>query len=363
MEPSLYLELVRDNFATFAGRVVNNLNGTNNTNINSGYRHLTMLNKIFSATLKWQSVTNSNNIAVAADIIAMDSEIPLKTRGTLGGAQGDVPKLAMKKWLNERQMADLGIIARTPGQTNQLISLLFQDTPMVIKGVFEKLEYMFLEGLSTGFTTMTDPENIGLGVRVNYNFNATQTVFDEWANNPTTATPLTDMQAAQATANAAGYSIIRWMMDRATFNAMIATNQVKQEVAAALGFFGSNIPGVTFSQVNNALQDKYGWSIEIVERRVVTEKDGVQTVRVPWAAGQVVGISTPIVGSLTWSRCVEMDHPVGGVTYSTVQDYILASKYRKNEPSISEWTSSQAMVIPVIDSTGIYIIDTTTATA
>jgi len=363
MEPSLYLELVRDNFATFAGRVVQNLNGTINTAVNSGYRHLTMLTKVFSATLKWQSITNSNNVAVAADIIAMDSEIPLKTRGSLGGAQGDVPKVAMKKWLNEKQMSDLGIISRIPGQTNQLISLLFQDTPMVIKGVYERNEYMFLEALSTGFATMTDPENIGLGIRVNYNFNATATVFDEWVANPTTAVPLTDMAAVQATAEAAGYSIIRWMMDRATFNAMIATNQVKQEVAAALGFFGATIPGVTFSQVNNALQDKYGWSIEIVERKVITEKDGVQTVRTPWAAGQVAGISTPIVGSLTWSRCVEMDHPVGGVTYATANDYILASKYRKNEPSISEWTASQAMVIPVVDATGIYLIDTLTATA
>lgn len=365
MELSLYIDQVRAFFPGVAARVVQNLNGTQNTAINRQYRHLTMLSKQFSPDLKWQSVTSVNNNAVAADVIAMDSAIPLKIRDSLGGASGDVPKIAMKKWLNERQLTALDIISRTPNQQAQLLSLLFQDTPACITGVYERLEYMFLEGLSTGMTTLTDPENIGLGIRIDYQYPTANrsTVFDEWSGNPTTATPLTDMAAAQAVASSQGYTITRWLMDRATFNAMIATNQVKQEVAAALGFFGSTIPLPTQTQTNNALQDKYGFTVEIIERQIVTEKDGVRTSRTPWASGQVVGLSSPIVGTLTWSRLAEMSHPVNNVSYTTVADYILLSKYRKNEPSLAEFTSSQALVLPVIDNVGIYVIDTTTATA
>lgn len=363
MEASLYIEQVKAYFPGVAARVVTNLNGTANAAINRTYRHLTMLTKQFSPDLKWQSVTTVSNNAVAADLIAMDSEIPLKSRDSLGGASGDVPKIGMKKWLNEKQLTNLDIISRIPNQNAQLLSLLFQDTPACITGVYERLEYMFLQGLSTGITTMVDPNNVGLGVRIDYGYAAANkfTVFDEWSGNPTTATPITDMQAAQAAANAQGYNIYRWMMDRATFNAMVATNQVKQEVAAALGFFGSTIPLPSASQANNALQDKYGFSVEIVERQIVTEKDGTRTTRTPWGSGQVVGLSSPIVGSLTWSRLAEMSHPVANVTYTTVADYILLSKYRKNEPSLAEFTASQALAIPVIDNVGIYVIDTTTA--
>lgn len=365
MEASLYIEQVKQYFPGVAARVVQNLNGTQNASINRTYRHLTMLTKQFSPDLKWQSVTTVSNSAVAADLIAMDSEIPLKSRDSLGGASGDVPKIAMKKWLNEKQLTNLDIISRLPNQQTQLLAALFQDTPACITGVYERLEYMFLQGLSSGITTMVDPNNVGLGVRVDYGYSSANkfTVFDEWSGNPTTATPITDLQAAQATASSQGYVINRWMMDRATFNVMIATNQVKQEVAAALGFFGSTIPLPSVSQVNNALQDKYGFSVEIVERQIVTEKDGTRTARTPWATGQVVGLTSNIVGSLTWSRLAEMSHPVNNVSYTTVADYILLSKYRKNEPSLAEFTASQAMVLPVIDNTGIYVIDTTTATA
>lgn len=363
MEASLYIDQVRQFFPGVAARVVQNLNGTQNANINRTYRHRTMLNELFSPDLKWQSVTTVSNNAVAADLIAMDSEIPLKSRDSLGGATGDVPKIGMKKWLNEKQLTNLDIISRLPNQQTQLLAALFADTPACITGVYERLEYMFLQGLSTGVTTMVDPNNVGLGVRVDYGYSSANkfTVFDEWAGNPTTATPITDFAAAQAAANAQGYNINRWMMDRATFNAMVATNQVKQEVAAALGFFGSTIPLPSATQTNNALQDKYGYSIEIVERQIVTEKDGTRTSRTPWASGQVVGLSSPIVGSLTWSRLAEMSHPVNNVTYTTVANFILLSKYRKNEPSLAEFTSSQALVLPVIDNVGIYVIDTLTA--
>lgn len=365
MEVSLYIEQVKQYFPGVAARVVQNLNSTQNAAINRTYRHLSMLTSVFSPDLKWQSVQTVNNNAVSADLIAMDSEIPLKSRDSLGGASGDVPKIAMKKWLNEKQLTSLDIISRLPNQQAQLLALLFQDTPACITGVYERLEYMFLQGLSTGVTTMVDPNNIGLGVRVDYQYSSANkfTVYDEWVANPTTATPLTDMAVAQAKANADGYSIIKWMMDRAAFNAMVATNQVKQDIAAALGFFGSTIPLPTFSQANNAIQDKYGFAIEIVERQIITEKDGTRTTRTPWGSGQVVGLTSPIVGSRTWSRLAEMSHPVANASYTTVQDYILLSKYRKNEPSLAEFTTSQALVLPVIDNVGIYVIDTLTATA
>lgn len=368
MDQSLYFEQVKTYFPGVAAKVVETLNGTTNVAINRTYLHLSMLTKQYAPDLKWQSISTVSNSAVAADVIALDSSIPLKSRDSLGGATGDVPKIAMEMALREKQLTDLDIIARIRGsQSSELLQALFNDTARVITGVYERLEYMFLQGLSTGIAVAVDTYNVGIGVRVDYGYKAANkfgTVGAVWIANPTTATPLTDFARVQAKASADGYVITKWMIDRATFNAMIATNEVKQEVAAATGFFGTTIPTPTLSQVNNAIGDKYGFQFQIVERSIVTEKDGVRTARTPWAAGQIVGLTTNNVGTLTWGTLAEMSHPVEKVNYTNVQDYILVSKYRENRPSLAEFTSSQALVLPVIANVnGIYTLDTTTVQA
>lgn len=368
MDQSLYFEQVKSYFPGVAAKVVINLNGTTNAAINRTYLHLSMLTKKYEPDLKWNSISTVNNSAVAADLISLDSSIPLKTRDSLGGVTGDVPKIAMELALREKQLTDLDIIARIRGnQSAELLAALFNDTARVITGFYERLEYMFLQGLSTGITSMADPNNVGLGVRVDYGYytaNKFGTVGAVWASNPTTATPLTDFARVQAKANADGNNIITWMMDRNTFNAMIATNEVKQEVSAATGFFGATIPTPTMDQVNNAASAKYGFNFQIVERSVVTERDGVRTTVKPWAARQIVGITSNNVGTLSWGTLAEMAHPVEKVNYTSVQDYILVSKYRENRPSLAEFTSSQGLALPVISNVNsIYTLDTTTVQA
>lgn len=368
MDQSLYFEQVKTYFPGVAAKVVTNLNGTQNVAINRTYLHLTMLTRQYSPDLKWQSISTINNSAVAADLISFDSSIPLKTRDSLGGATGDVPKIAMELALREKQLTDLDIIARTRGgQSSELLSALFNDTARVITGFYERLEYMFLQGLSTGITSMADPNNVGLGVRIDYGYYAANkfgTVGAVWLSNPTTATPLTDFARVQNKANTDGNTIITWMLDRNTFNSMIATNEVKQEVAAAIGFFGATIPTPTLDQVNNATEAKYGFNFKIIERSVITEKDGIRTAVKPWASRQIVGITSNNVGTLPWGTLAEMSHPVDKVNYTTVNDFILVSKYRENRPSLAEYTSSQGLALPVIGNVnGIYTLDTTAVQA
>jgi hypothetical protein len=62
----------------------------------------------------------------------------------------------------------------------------------------------------------------------------------------------------------------------------------------------------------------------------------------------VVFTCDDMLGSLVWTNTAEATRPVGAVQYQTVEDYILLSKYSKNDP-LREFTSSQAMVIPIID--------------
>ena len=111
---------------------------------------------------------------------------------------------------------------------------------------------------------------------------------------------------------------------------------------------------------NYDIEEAYQLTEEIIERSVRYEKNGVQTVATPWATGIVIGICSEELGLLQWARLAEADFPVEGVTYQTADEYILVSKYRSNQPSLAEWTSSQSRVVPVLTNVDqIYKIDST----
>jgi hypothetical protein len=155
-------------------------------------------------------------------------------------------------------------------------------------------------------------------------------------------------------------------MDKATFRNFAKTTQVKEEFAFHIGFVGANIPNPTLKKINEALvdNDAYKFQIQVIDRKIINEKNGVRTVVTPWSAGKVILTTSPQVGVLTWARLAEQNHPVQGVSYQTTDDYILVSKYRQNKPSLAEFTTSQARVVPVICNVEqIYQIDATLVTA
>lgn len=361
MEQTLFLEEVKKYFPGIAQRTIQRLNDSTNPSVLT-YQHRRLLTKTFSTNLKWESVSVSANI-VAADVIAMDSSIPLKKRDSIGRASGDVPKMGMELALREKELTDLDILATVPGQQAELVRRLFQDTPRVIQGIYETLEYMFLLGLSNnGVTVIADTNNVGTGIRLDYGFlaaNKFKALTAAWSGS---AKPLTDLKQITDKAAADGNRITVFMMDKATFSNFAKQDEVKNLFAASINFFGTAVPIPTLAQVNRALADEpFGFQIELIDRSVTFEKNGVKTKLTPWVAGQVVGRTTDQLGTITWGRLAEMNHPVENVNYETVDDFILVSKYRLNRPSLAEFTSSQGLVLPVINGVdAIYTLDTTT---
>ena len=83
----------------------------------------------------------------------------------------------------------------------------------------------------------------------------------------------------------------------------------------------------------------------------------------PWKDGTAVFTCDEKLGSLVWTTLAENTRPVAGVVYQTADEFILLSKYAKNDP-LQEFTSSQAMVVPVIDNVDrIYCLDSKTVQA
>lgn len=361
MEQSLFLEWVKK---YFPGIVVSIVEKTNDTKNAITYLHKTMLRREFSVTGKWESL-NASNTLIMADVVSMDSSLPLKKRDSISKASGDIPKMGLELKLNEKQLSDLDVLVAQNGTTEQILSKLFQDTPRVIGAVNERIEEMFLQGLSSGVTLVDDTENVGTGVRLDYGYKAANKfgVSTLWST-PATALPFDDIQRVLDKANADGYTITKVMLDRTAFNNLAKTTQAKELFAFSQGFVGTKIPTPSFAQLNTFVSDRYGFTFQVVDRSVRYEKNGVQTAKKPWQDGAVVFLTSDQVGTMAWAKLAEANHPVSGVEYQTADEFILVSKYRMNKPSLGEFTNAQARAVPVISNVDqIYTIDSKTVQA
>ena len=345
MEQSLFFQYVQKYFPQLVISIVEKLNDKNQATLPYLYKNL--LATTYSVDGRWESISGEYN-RVAADVVAMDSPLPLKSRDSLTRASGNLPKVGMELFLNEKQMSDIDAMIAQGLPINTVVQKIFEDTPRVITGVYERMEAMFLEGLSTG-VALADSDNVGTGVRVDYGYLDANKfgVATQWANS-TSALAIDDIEKVIRKATNDGNRIVKAYADKFWFDNFAKNEQVRQQYAFLQGFVGSAIPTLSNDQVSAVMQNKYGFSVELVDRAIKTEKNGVKTVSRPWAEGTIVFVCDNQVGNLVWTRPAEMNHPVAGVSYETADNFILVSKYRVNRPSLREYTSSQARVIPVI---------------
>ena len=354
MEQSKFIKWINENFKGAVIHVVEKTNGKPNE-MALTYMYKTMLRKQFSVTGKWESI-NILNTRVSADVVAMDSSLPLKMRDTIQKVSGDIPKVGMELWLNETQLTELDTLIATKIDKSEILARIFQDLPRVITGVYELNERLFLEGLSTGVVSLFEDKNTGTSIRLDYGY-LTENKFGVsvlWNN--VAAKPLDDLSVIVKKAkHTDGHTITNVYMDDITFDYFVRTNQVKEYFA----FIVHNIiresenafmPVPTLENVNEAFRkdNKYRFQIHIVDRTVKVEKNGKRTTVTPWSEGKVILTTSQEVGVLAYARLAEQNSPVSGVSYQTADDYILISKFRENRPSLKEFTTSQARVVPVI---------------
>lgn len=356
MNQTLFIEFVQKWFGALATRFTETLNGKKG---GLTYLFKTMLRREYSADLSWKSLSVNSSI-VAADVVAMDSPLPLKRRDSIAQANGDLPKLGMKLKKSEKLISDINVMRARGATEAQIVQKIFDDMPKCQSGIYERLEIMFLQGLSTGVTIVPDEENVGVGIRVDYGFLDKNKFGAATKWGEAGYVPLSDVTRVVAKASDEGDSISTVMLSKKTFNLMRTSDEGKQLSANFQGLVitDSKYPVPTPSKFNEAIADEYGFKFMIVDRSVRIEKDGKQKSIKPFAENTLVFLTSEQVGSLTYGTLAEETNPVAGVAYQKVDDYILLSKYSKNDP-LREFTSSQALVIPVIENVEqIYLLDT-----
>lgn len=357
---SLFINYIKNHFPRLVLAITEKLNDNNQTDLS--YMHRTLLGKQYSVDGRWSSLSGEYT-RVAADVIALDSSIPLKKRDSLAKAGGEIPKMGMELALNEKQMKDIMTMISLNLPENDIIAKVLADVPRCYTGVLEQNELMFLQGLSTG-VALTDDDNVGTGIRVDYGFLDSHKfgVSALWGD--ASANVVDDVTKVRTAAKNDGTTLRYAYADTATLQALAISDQFKERYAFSQGFVGTKIPNLFVEDVKSYFMSLFGITITEIDRIVKLEKNGIRKDVNPWQSGMITFTAEQQVGDLVWTDLVEMSRPVSGVTYQRADDYILLSKYAVNRPSWKEFTNSQAMCVPIISKVdGIYQLDTKTLEA
>jgi len=322
------------------------------------------LTPVFSADGRWTSVLAEYS-RVAADVVALDTPLPLKSRDTLETASGTIPKIGMKLYLTEKQMKDIdSMIAQGNVPLNRIIDNIFADSPRCIEGVWERIEDIFLSELSSGVGLAT--RDGGTGVRIDMGFYEANQFGVEKLWSEADATPLDDIQAVVDKSIDDQNVITDAYLDDTALQALYKNGQVRSQYAFNQGIAmtaSTAIPVLDFDKVAAIFASKWQITLHRVARKVKTELNGDKKSHSPWKKGVISFVCDEELGSLVYTNVAEATRPVDGVTYQTVEDYILVKKYSVTDP-LREFTASESMVIPVLNNVDrIYTLDSQTVTA
>ena len=347
MNASFFTEYLEKWFAPIVQKVTELINGKKEEQT---LFHKTMLTEEFSPDLKWGGKEINGSI-VAADVVSLESTLPLKKRDSLRTASGDIPKLGLKLRKGEKALQDIQTMIAKGMSEEQIAKKIFDDIPKVVKGIDVRKEIMFLQALSTGVTLIEDDQNTGVGIRTDFGYKADNIFRSKLPWGSTGYVPQDDIEEVLDKAQADGNRVTVMMISKKYFNLMKNSTQGKVIAANFNNFIyttTANLPVPSRAGFLAALEDLYSVKVVIVDSTFRVEKDGVQSNITPWEDGNVAFLYDNVVGRLVYGTLAEKTFPVPGVVYQDGAQGTLVSKYSKNEP-LEEFTAGQALAIPVID--------------
>jgi hypothetical protein len=218
---------------------------------------------------------------------------------------------------------------------------------------------MFLQALSTGIALVPESENVGVGVRANFGYRDENRFGAKIKWGKKGYEPVSDIERVLAIAHERHDTITTIALDGCQYNLIRKSDEVKARYAASIGNFTGNAQIIPVpSQFDALMADEFKIKFLVIDRTVRIEKNGKQTPVRPFAENTLVFLTTEQVGRLVYGVLPEEIYKVSNVEYQKVDNFILVSKYARNEP-LREFTTSQALVLPVIENVdSIYIMDT-----
>lgn len=345
MNESLFIDYVKKFFPKLQ-RFIDKINGKRG-DLTYLHKDTNILRKEYSPDNKWES-GSVNTTFVAADYVAVDSELPLKSRDSIASANGKLPKIGIQKVLKESDINSLNVMKAQGATGETLATKLAQDPVACDRGLDERNEFNFLYGLSNGCCAIKDEDNPDAVLRLNFNYMPEHCFGASTPNEITIA----DLRNVIEKADSDGNTITKIWIAKSTHAKLRQSREAKELVANYNGQVftdSTNLAVPTATKFNEAFADEFGGvQFQIVDRSIQIEKNGKRQSVKPWNANKVIFVCNDMVGALVYGRLAEQSNPVANVDYQLIDNYKLISKYSLVNP-LREVTSGQAFVAPIIE--------------
>lgn len=357
---SLYTDIVDYYFNPAVQAIVNTINGEPEEKKLLVQK---MFKKAYTPTLDWESISADKSV-VAADIVSMNATIPLKNRGIIKTAKGEIPKMGLKYGLQESDMKRINIMLAMGRPKADVAKEVLNDSARCVMGILHRLEIQAMQGLSAGVVGLSPEQEGGTMVRLTYGAVAENTVKAKVLWNDPTRTPVSDIKAMFDKASDAGKPIRHVLIAKSSVDAIASSDEGKQLYAKNAGAVVTDkalLATPNRKQMADALATEFEATFEVIDTNLFYEDLSGKKVKAEnaWANGAVVGLpSSDFAGKLWWTELAEVGFPVQNVNYATANDFILVSKFSSTEP-LQEFTKGEAMAIPVLDNVdGIFRLNT-----
>lgn len=322
-------------------------------------------------TLTWKALEAQTGLKIAADLVARGVSIDKKTREALNRIQGDIPKIAIKRTMNDEELDDYDVMVAMTSQNPDLRALVevwAKDTEYCWTGVAARLEWMALQQISLGKITLTKDNNVSVlsEYDVDYEIPAEQklgyqTGSTSWDN--VSAKPISkDFKNIVKAARAKGIHLKFAFMNVDTFAKFADTEEVQKKCAsfAANALDLQDTPDLdTVNKAMKKLAYLYGLQIVVIDQDITLElADGSRPYSGnPFADDVVMFSETKQLGYTYWKTPADSKLQ-GTAAIKAMNGHTLIKKFANEEP-VEEVTMGVANAFPAwLSSSRTYLLDT-----
>lgn len=354
------------------GLVERDMQGVINTYDLKPYYYPTLFPLKQNYTLTWKALEAQTGLKIAADLVARGVSIDKKTREALNRIQGDIPKIAIKRTMNDEELDDYDVMVAMTSQNPDLRTLVevwAKDTEYCWTGVAARLEWMALQQISLGKITLTKDNNVSVlsEYDMDYEIPADQKLgFNSgsvsWDN--VSAKPISkDFKTIVKAARAKGIHLRYAFMNVDTFAKFADTEEVQKKCAsfAANALSLQDTPDLeTVNRAMSKLAYLYGLQIVVIDQDITLElADGSRPYSGnPFADDVVMFSESKQLGYTYWKTPADAKLQ-GTAAIKAMNGHTLIKKFANEEP-VEEVTMGVANAFPAwLSSLRTYLLDVT----
>ncbi|PSR54159.1 hypothetical protein AHMF7605_11820 [Adhaeribacter arboris] len=326
--------------------------------------------------LSFETVVGKSRNPAAASIVDKNSPAPLRSRPGISFVSGKIPTMKEKFAMDQddyRAIQNLRNYMSGVELEDEIARLLQNDVQEVSLSTDLRLDYMFLQGISTltiDVSVLNNPDGAVFGtiplLQPDDMASHLLPVVKVWSD--ATSDPIQDIRnVVQSASNTKGLVFDSIWMDNAKWF------QLSQNAALKAYISGYNNPGsnakfvVTLDRVNEFLGANRLPTINLLDQvigieSIATQADKAAPIKYqrPFEANNVVFMPAGRLGTVHNAYVIEEAAPVAGKTYAKY-DRALIKKWRDDDPW-REYTEIELNAFPGIEAAdNIYVLKTNVA--